>query len=52
MIQDIYEFGICGYCGKDKPLKNKVCVDCEAKVADIDMSDFLKNIFKGFGKGD
>ncbi len=46
---DKYSFGKCIYCGKDKTLKNGVCVDCKDNV---DMPDFMKDLFGGFKKGD
>lgn len=40
-----YTLGKCKYCGKHKPLKDGVCVDCENK---LDMPDFMRDIFGGF----
>ncbi len=42
---DKYEFGKCSYCGKEKPLKNGVCVDCKDKV---EFPEFFKDLFGGF----
>lgn len=45
MIEDIYKYERCSICGKYKPLKNDVCVDCSKK---IEIPDFMKDLFGGF----
>jgi hypothetical protein len=44
---DKYEFGKCLYCGKEKALKNGVCIDCKNKT---DPPDCFKDIFGGFNQ--
>jgi hypothetical protein len=44
---DKYEFGKCLYCGKDKALKNGVCIDCKNKT---DLPDCFKDIFEEFNQ--
>ncbi len=43
-----YKFGKCTYCGKDKPLRDGICVDCNKNV---DLPDFFKDLFKGTKNG-
>lgn len=57
---DIYEFGQCTYCKKEKALKNKACLECTIAFSkkkkqgsangssNIEMPDFLKNLFSNF----
>jgi hypothetical protein len=42
-----YKFGECLYCHEDKPLKDGVCLECQDNV---ELPDFMKNLFGGFDK--
>jgi hypothetical protein len=48
---DDYSFGYCSICGKNKPLKNGVCIACAEKNKTVgEMPDFMKDVFGGFNK--
>jgi len=49
MNEDIYTFGMCKVCKKNRPLKNGVCRECKEKQPEL--PDFLKDLFGNFKGG-
>lgn len=45
--KNTFEFGLCVFCKKHLPLKNKACFEC-SKKHETEMPEFFKDIFKGF----
>jgi len=39
---DKFEFRKCSICGKEKALKNGICVDCNDS---IELPEFFRNLF-------
>ena len=49
-MNEQYTIGKCDICGKDKPLKNGLCPQCQA-IDTNKIPDILKQIF-GMNKGE
>lgn len=47
---DFYYFGKCKGCGKESPLKNGYCPECEKKRPKT--PEFFRDIFGNFNKGE
>ena len=48
MDNNEYSLGNCAVCGKNRPLQNGKCIECQEKV---DIPDIFKDIFGGFKDG-
>ena len=47
-MKDKYTFGRCKNCGKEAPLKNGYCKDCQDKK--VDLPEGFEELFGGFDK--
>jgi len=45
-MKDKYEIGQCKNCGKNLPLKNGYCKDCQKKK--VDLPPGFNEVFRGF----
>jgi len=43
-----FSFGECKICHKITGLKNGMCFKCNERAKDIEVPDFINDLFKGF----